>query len=356
MPGLELAARFYHEAVRPILADRFPGLMYSAGRLDGGSDVLGFDTPRSMDHDWGPRLALFLSEDDMGLGVEISGTLAERLPLNIHGYPTHFGGEEGGVRWMEAVSEGPVRHLVRVTTIGRFCREYLGFPAHQGLDVKDWLTAEPQKLRTITSGAVFHDGLGALQPLRAALGWYPHDLWLYLLACQWRRIDQEEPFMARCGDVGDELGSRVVATRLVVDIMKLAFLMERDYPPYTKWFGTAFARLPCSGELGPVLERVLASTTWQHRQEHLSAAYLIVGRMHNALRLTAHVEPRVAPFFDRPYLVPGAGRYEESLYAAIADDAVRALPRYIGAVWQFADSTDLLSYPSYSRALGSVYG
>ena len=44
--------------------------------------------------------------------------------------------------------------------------------------------------------------------------------------------------------MGDELGSAVLGARLVESAMRLAFLMERTYAPYVKWFGTAFARLP----------------------------------------------------------------------------------------------------------------
>ena len=58
--GLKLGEIFYEEAVKPILATHFPRLGYSAARLDAGSDVLGFDTPQSMDHDWGPKFTLFL--------------------------------------------------------------------------------------------------------------------------------------------------------------------------------------------------------------------------------------------------------------------------------------------------------
>jgi len=36
--GLQLSEIFYREAVGPILGGRFPGLAYSAARLDGGSD------------------------------------------------------------------------------------------------------------------------------------------------------------------------------------------------------------------------------------------------------------------------------------------------------------------------------
>lgn len=55
IPGLKLSEYFFDEAIRPIMADSFPQLPYSAARLDYGSDVLGFDTPMSMDHGWGRR-------------------------------------------------------------------------------------------------------------------------------------------------------------------------------------------------------------------------------------------------------------------------------------------------------------
>src|SRR5512135_2849613 len=64
IPGIELSRLFYFEAVLPILQERFPNLPHAAARLGAGSDVLGFDTPMSTDHDWGPRLMLFLAEDD----------------------------------------------------------------------------------------------------------------------------------------------------------------------------------------------------------------------------------------------------------------------------------------------------
>ncbi len=49
--GLRLSELFYTEAVKPILNARFPNLDYSAGLIGTGSEVLGFDTPQSMDHD-----------------------------------------------------------------------------------------------------------------------------------------------------------------------------------------------------------------------------------------------------------------------------------------------------------------
>lgn len=62
MPGVRLAGLFYRDAVRPIMERAFPGLPYAAALLGPGSEVLGYDTERSTDHDWGPRLLLFLRD------------------------------------------------------------------------------------------------------------------------------------------------------------------------------------------------------------------------------------------------------------------------------------------------------
>lgn len=91
LPGLELSRILYEEAVRPVLDDAFPGLPYAAARIGPGSEVLGFDTVRSADHDWGPRLDLFLAPDDATAhGEAIRRLLADRLPKEIRGWPTHF--------------------------------------------------------------------------------------------------------------------------------------------------------------------------------------------------------------------------------------------------------------------------
>ena len=64
IPGLELSRRFFEEAVEPILETEFPGLRFAAALVGSGSEVLGFDTEMSSDHHWGPRVMLFLDEED----------------------------------------------------------------------------------------------------------------------------------------------------------------------------------------------------------------------------------------------------------------------------------------------------
>jgi hypothetical protein len=83
---------YYAEIVRPLLDEEFPGLQYTAALIGPGSEVLGFDSSRSTDHDWGPRLQLFLSDADetAGLDRHASDMLTASLPPAFRGYPTVF--------------------------------------------------------------------------------------------------------------------------------------------------------------------------------------------------------------------------------------------------------------------------
>ncbi len=356
IPGLRLCEFFYHEAVRPILDRRFPGLTHSAAKLDRGSDVLGFDTPQSTDHDWGPKAVLFLEKPAFeGSRMAIVKTLAHELPYEFRGFSTHFCERDVSDGHLESIDQGAISHGVNVTTVRGFFEEYVGVHPLEEIRPLDWLLIPQQRLRTITAGKVFHDGLRQLRRARDALAWYPRDVWLYLLACQWRRIDQEEPFMARCGDVGDELGSRVVAARLVNELMKLCFLMEKRYAPYYKWFGTAFSELECAERLTPVLHAVLASRYWRGREQALSTAYLHVARMHNELGIAESVEPKIWQFHNRPYQVPHSARFVDALYARIESESVRRLPKHVGGVSQFVDSTDVLDRVPRCRQLWLLY-
>ena len=189
------------------------GLPHSAALIGSGSETLGFDDEMSTDHNWGPRLQLFLRPDDWeGLAEEMDAALRRELPRSFLGYPTNFtepDPDDGGTQGMEAGKGGQVNHLVDTTTISGFFRSYLGFDIDRPVCAADWLTFPQQKLRTITSGGIFHDGIG-LDSVRARFGWYPPDLWRYLLAAGWARIGQEEHLMGRAGLVGDELGSALI--------------------------------------------------------------------------------------------------------------------------------------------------
>jgi hypothetical protein len=77
--------------VRPLLAEGFPRLRYAAGLLGPGSEVAGFDSQRSADHDWGPRLQVFLTDSDAAhYAAPLTAMLTSRLPATFRGFPVAF--------------------------------------------------------------------------------------------------------------------------------------------------------------------------------------------------------------------------------------------------------------------------
>ena len=160
--------------------------------------------------------------------------------------------------------------------------------------------------------------------------------------------------MGRAGMAGDEVGSALIAARLVRDLMRLCFLMEKQYPPYPKWFGTAFARLRSAEALLPLLQSVLSARTWSERQEFLVPAYEIVAARHNALRVTPALSAKVSAFYDRPFLVIHGGQFAHVLREQIGDPLVKQIAEkwLIGNVDQFSDNTDLLDK---ARSFRSFY-
>ncbi|NHI83281.1 MAG: DUF4037 domain-containing protein [Candidatus Thorarchaeota archaeon] len=356
MKGLDLSHVFYEEAVKPLLESEFPNLVYSAGHLGSGSDVLGFDTEQSMDHDWGPKVLIFLGEKNYDKYHEsLDSFLGHNLPTEIRGFPINFGYHDDGTIVMQLSDDRPLNHRAEIVTIRDFFERYLTVNPLEKMNPIDWVVLPEQRLQSIVSGRIFHDGLEKLQSILGKLSYYPNDVWLYLLSTQWRRIAQEEAFMGRCGQVGDELGSRVVGSRLVYDIMKLCFLMEKQYAPYIKWFGTAFSQLRIAGVLTPILERVFEATSWREREKRLTEAYEVVVGMHNDLGITKPMETKVSNFHNRPFLIIQADKFADAIYETIQDEKVLSLPKFLGGVDQFVNSTDVLSKPKRYPKLRNMF-
>ncbi len=336
-PGAELSAAFYTEVVRPLLK----GQPHAAALLGWGSDVLEYDTTRSTDHGWGPRLLVFLDDHD---GIdELNRLLDIRLPERFRGWPVRFGWDE-----VEAM------HHVTVTTLSSWLLDQLGVDPTLGMSVLDWLLTPQQRLLGVVAGAVHADDSGALGEVRQTLSWYPDPVWRWVIACQWHRIAQEEAFVARAAEVGDELGSRVTAVRLVRDMMHLALLLERQYAPYQKWLGSAFARGPHADNLPGDLADVLDARHVAARETALAVAYAALARRHNDTGVTGPLDPAIVTYHERPARVLMADRFSEACLATVDEPTLRGRP-LIGTVDQIVDNTDVLSSPRRYRHLAALY-
>jgi hypothetical protein len=356
IPGIQLCGQFYAQIVRSLLETHFPALAYSAALLGDGSETLGYDTPMSADHHWGPRVMLFVREDDLYLAPAIHAMLAEHLPYTFKGYSTHFSEpnlDDNGTQLLQTIDSGPVNHRITVQTPLSLLSDHLGLDPAETLSPADWLSIPEQRLLTLTAGAVYHDGIG-LEDLRQRFSYYPRDLWLYLLAAGWARIGQEEHLMGRAGLVGDEVGSALIGARLVRDIMHLCFLMERRYAPYPKWFGTAFKQLESGPALYPTLQKALAARTWQTRQKYLIPAYEFIARKHNTLSLTNPLPETTTQFFGRPFQVIALHGFSDALLSEISDPQIATFP-LIGGVDQWSDNTDLLEARDLHPKISRIY-
>jgi hypothetical protein len=359
IPGLRLGSMFFSEAARPIIESVIPADSYAAAFIGYGSDVLGFDSQRSVDHNWGPRFQLFLSEEaHSARNAALDAALRNRLPGVFHGYAVGFSDPDpldGGTQVPLPSGAAPANHLVEITTIRDYFHRYLGMDVRDGIGLLDWLTFPEQRLLEVTSGEVFHDPHGELAGVRGILCRYPRDVWLYRMACQWQRLSQEEAFAGRCAEAGDLVGMKLVAARICRDVMKLAFLQEGVYAPYDKWLGTAFCRLGSAGSMGPLLSAALEAPGYAALEPCLVELYRLVAEKHNSLGVTGPMDITPRQYFSRPFVVMRADRFANALLGAVQGPELRRIPVRMGAIDQFIDSTDFIEHVETYRSVLGLY-
>jgi hypothetical protein len=363
--GLDLSERFFFDIVKPLLNEYYPLLQYTACRLGPGSDVIGFDTTQSRDHDWGPKFDLLLENETCidELNLFFTKNLREKT---ICGYSTQFQPytEQDGQTTLVNISDDQDKscHGIRIMTIKQFFIEYLNWRIDNGEPTfQDWLTFPSQHLLTIARGRVFHDSENVnIKHIRSQLAYYPQDVWLYLLGCCWHRIGQEEHLMGRAGQAGDELGSALIANRLIRDIMRLVFLLEKQFYPYPKWFGTAFRRWTTYGsDFEPILRQVQLAETWQERERHLSSAYqqlaiITKEKLFNTnTSSTTGITTEISHFHNRPFQVINGGSIADIIFGQIGNEQIRKLPK-LGSTDVFIDSTDAM-FPEFRLKMKKIF-
>lgn len=337
VPGLVLNRNFFFDVIKPLMDEHFPKLKYAAGMIANGSDVLGYDDPTSMDHNWGPRMRIVLSESDFPkFNQMLDKMFAQNLPPTYHGFPTNYTPESNGYlkQQMKKKDKGPINHLIRIYPLEGFFKYFIGISPKKRMAVEDWLVIPQQSLLEVTAGEVYHDDLN-LKKYREKLSYYPDDVWLYMLYIQWDRLANFLGFPPRAGMTGDEFGSRLITTQLINEMVDLLFILERRYMPYPKWRGRALADLPSGPKLIELITKILDQKSWEKRQDYINQAELLLAKIHNSLGITKKVPEKTKSFHGRAFTVTDIKPFSDAAYEAIKSKKLKNAAYPLGSIDQF---------------------
>lgn len=264
MRGLELSEKFFHEVVYPILQTEYQALlpMLAIGFLGSGSEILGFDDELSQDHNFSPRVHIFVTEPQ---GEPFMATIRQTI---IDAAPAHYLGF--------ALQQDEWLAFVQVTPLEAFFLDYLQM-RHFPQSPQDWLKLDEQKLLELTAGKVFFDPQGRLQQMRERLDAYPDVVRYFLLYQGFVRLS-EVGAIERTVRRGDPIATALYQAFFIYFAIKVLHLYKRRYCPYKKWMGHHLQYLGDEGRwLKQAIETMLTGSTLQQTREDVIAILTFLG-------------------------------------------------------------------------------
>ncbi|MCL2771998.1 MAG: DUF4037 domain-containing protein [Oscillospiraceae bacterium] len=325
--GLDLCESFFSEYMLPFIQQHYPDLKFSAGLITAGSQILGYDDIVSTDHGWSASPILFLNDNELNIRDELAAMFEKNLPSEYKGY----------------------RSSVWITSINEVIEMYIGKMPQTDIE---WLAVSEHRLLGLTAGKIFLDMLD-IEETRKKLSFYPHDVKMYLIASQWSIIAEEQAFMKRTSDVGDEIGSRIICARIAERLMRLCFLYKNKYAPYSKWFGTAFNRLSLDNIHNEITAALFANTITE-RERCIVNAQVLVAELHNACNITEPFEIKVQDYYDRDIKVIFTDNFAGIVKEKITNPELKNCP-LIGSMSQIGNLNHLWDNPQRRGKIQQLY-
>jgi hypothetical protein len=282
----------FEEEISHVMEQEFPDLKYAAATMGMCSEVLGLDDEVSVDHEWGPRINIFLpQEDNERYAEEINQALRKILPGKFKGI--HLMWRKPGVD-LHNTKETALYHVYVGTVADSL--NFHGSIKKLPLDEIGWLKVSEQHLLELTAGVVYKDDFGELTRSRGLLAYYPDNVLRFLLMKEWNTIGGDWFPIGRIGVRGDEIGLQIQISKLVQRFMRVAFMVSRTYFPYKKWFGTQFKQLPIAAQLEPLLLDLFGEKDWEQVEEKIGNISEILLDHQNKLGITAPIKLRQERF------------------------------------------------------------
>jgi len=266
MKGLRLSELFYEQKVRPcfkeaLSAREFESLAF--GLVGPGSECFGFDDELSRDHDWGPRVIIWVPDDASKETVARYQALYDGLDPHCMGYG-----------FSRTLDSSVIRQGVH--PLGGFFSSVLGYD-HPPATELEWIVVKEEALSLATNGKVFYDGLGLVTAFRSSLmSYYPHDVWLKKISSRCALLAQYgQSNLLRSYDRKDELGIGYELAMFAREAAMLVYLLKKQYRPYYKWL---YLGLEGLGSLGVYvsdqLKAILVARPMQERLDRIEKLVL----------------------------------------------------------------------------------
>ncbi|OXM15901.1 DUF4037 domain-containing protein [Paenibacillus herberti] len=244
MKGLHLCKQFFFEVGLPKIQQELPEIMpYLAAGLGGGSECHENDDEISRDHCWGPGFGVWLRKDYKEQFESELRAVLDRIPKQFMGYG-----------WAD---EEEAKYACLILNIDDFIKVKVGVFEAPSNEV-DWLNIAEERLFEITHCHIFYDATGeTTRRFTSFKQYYTEDVWKKRLSHHihelWRWNVQ---YVNRAAKRGDFVTAGVLWGRFAEHVMKVGFLLNREYAPYEKWLYVQFRKLPHLGqELGDLISR-----------------------------------------------------------------------------------------------------
>lgn len=242
LSGLELAEQYYKTCAAPMIQEQFPEYenKIAVGLVGKGSDCFGFDDELSGDHDFGPYLCLWVTDETYEqIGSELQAAY-DALPRTFEGYTrnTTFGAGRHGV-----------------LKISDFYGSFLGT---SDLGKVDYAAVQDYALAACVNGKVFRDDEGIFSAIRERLQkGFPG-------RARYLRIAQEAAGFSQCAQYNfprmlareDETTAQILLCDGMRHAMKLFHYICNAYPPHDKWLRLSVLGLPDGEQIVLLINQV----------------------------------------------------------------------------------------------------
>lgn len=283
-------------------------------------------------------------------------TFSREFPYTYKGFSVNFtepDPNDNGVRHAKMISEGLVSPLVFIYTLNEYLTWYLGSSDFDHLTNLDWISFSEHRLLALTSGMIFVDGLNIKEKLNK-LKYYPENVKLYLMASNWSIIAEEQAFIKRCSDVGDEIGSILACSRIADRLMRLSFLYCKKYAPYSKWYGTAFERLPINDNIKNSIYNAITANNITDRENNIVNAQKLLADLHNQLKITDYIDVQIQLYFGRNIKVIFADKIVDAIMKKLEGTEFESYP-LIGTLSSVANFTNISDDPRCRESIKKLY-